>query len=167
MANPGQLIVNPMALWGTILSGAQNGLNTQSLFASIRTQMETSGVGFGPSSVPDIGHLWGMARGMVNASNALAAAPSGFAITSDMIGVAPYGGPAAGNFGAPRYNVRTFYQTTEGGEIVTRSYVDHDVDLSTVTVGELRAQAYSDATDAATRYPNGLVGEPVTTIEQV
>ena len=74
---------------------------------------------------------------------------------------------SAGNFGRPRYDVRTTYQTREGGEIVTRSYVDRDVDIESVSVGELRAQSYNDAADAAASYTGGLVGVSSITIEQV
>lgn len=167
MANPNLPVVNPMSLWGTILSGAQQGLDSQSMYASINSQLEASGARYGATTLPDVAKLWGRARAMTNASNNLASAPEGYAIDSSMIGVVPYGQTAQGRYGAPRYNVRTTYQTMEGDKLIWRSFVTEGIDPSTMTVGELRAQAYADAADAAAGYEGGMVGEPTISIEQM
>jgi hypothetical protein len=156
-----------MSYWGSILSAAQNSLDTSSFFSSIKADMESRGEVFGPTGAAAFSSARGAATAMVRAQNVLAAAPSNYAITADMIGVVPYGQTAMGKAGSPRYNVRATYQTVQGGETTYRSFVTQDVDLASVTAGDLRAQAYQDAADAAAGYEGGLRGDVSISIEQM
>lgn len=149
MATGERPVVNPLALWGTILTAARLGNDTQQLYARISTQIEETGVRYGPGTMPSVGHLWSQAKAMVNAGRELGRAPSEYAITSSMIGVLPYGKTAMGITGMPRYQARINFTVGVSGQTESRSYVIKDIDPAAMTVGELRAQAASYAADAA------------------
>ena len=167
MASSNLPIVNPLALWGTISAGARQGLDTASLYEAINSQLAASGTRFGQATLPQVASLWSRAKQMATAERNLSNAPGGYAITSDMIGVVPYGQTAQGRYGSPLYALRTIYRTIAGGKDVYRSFVTEGIDPETMTVGELRAQAYQDALDAAAKYEGGMIGEPTISLEQM
>lgn len=160
MADSGKLIVNPLALWGTILAGARQGIDTTAMQAAINTQLEATGTRYGPTTLPAVSKLWGQAKAMVVASRELARAPADYAITSRMIGVVPYGQTAAGRAGMPRYNVRINFTVAHGEVREPRSYVIEGIDPSTYTAGALRAEALEYAQDSAGGSPiDGQIAE--------
>lgn len=168
MAIKGSLpIANPLSLWGTVLAGAQQGLDSQAMYAAINAQLESSGTRYGQATLGQVAQMWGQAKAMTVASNNLAAAPDEYAITGQMIGVVPYGRTASGQFGAPRYQARTLYTVMENGKEVTRSFISKDIDPEAMTVGDLRGEIESDVTDAADQYEGGLVGIVSISIEQL
>ena len=167
MANPNLPIANPLAYLGNALGLARQGMDTQAFFTAITAEMESRGEQFGPSGAVAFSRLRSQATAMATAQRNFAAAPSSYAVESSMIGVVPYGPTAQGIMHAPTYNVRTTYTTREGGQDVIRSFVTEGIDPSTMTVGELRAQAYADAADAAAGYEGGLVGTPSISLEQL
>jgi len=166
MASGQSPIANPLSYWGAIKSLAAQGADTQAFFASVSSAMEARGETFGPKGAAAFSALRGQATQMAAANRALAAAPSVYAIEASMIGTVPYGATARGQSGRPRYDARINYRVRVNGEIVTRTFVNQDIDPSTMTIGQLRAQAYGAAVDAAAGYEEDMVDEPDISLEQ-
>lgn len=167
MAAPERPIVNPLALWGTILAGAKQGLDTQAMQAAINTQLEETGVRYGAATLPEVSRLWSQAKSMAIAGRELARAPGDHSITSQMIGVVPYGPTAAGHYGEPRYDARALYTIIENGQRISKSVVVRDIDPNVLTAGELRDLVSSYVADSASEYEGELESVDDMSIEQM
>jgi hypothetical protein len=169
MADPSRPIVNPMQLWGAIQGQAQKGVTAAAFQQAMNAELDRLGVRYDRYSLPAVSRLWGQAKQIGLASQALARASDSDAITSSMIGAVPFGRTAATRFGNPTYKARVTYQTNFEGEVVTRSFMMKGIRPDTMTAGALRAQAFNDAQEYASRTTNsqfgGLIGEPTISLE--
>lgn len=107
----GQYGPDALKYWGSILASAEQHLNVQDMWASIRDLQAQYGLPAPGVTAPDVMVLRGYANRLVNGAQALAAANPSDAITADMMGVGPYtSNDLAGLAAQPTYQVRFLNQ---------------------------------------------------------
>lgn len=146
--------ISPAAQRNTLYSFIRGAVEQFANTATVWDSVRNSGI---PATFEQVTQLRSIAAGARNARNTLAAAPDTQAITSDMIGTAPWARPLSAQSLAPAYQLNIPYTATDsqGNEIT--GYVSKTVSVIPAAVGDLGDFASSLLPDFDTAPPDATV----------
>lgn len=138
--------------WGAILASAEQHLNVQDMWATIRDLQTQYGLPAPGVTAPDVMVLRGYANRLVNGASALSSAQPSDALTASMMGVGPYtSNDLAGLATQPTYQVRFSNEIQLPDGTVTQAWQTAVFTASDMpgTVGELQSTIETSAAELA------------------
>lgn len=144
--------------WNLITDAVREGFTATDTISLANQVARDLGSSLNPQVNRDIATLYGYARRIDNASQALQAATPDLGITSDMMSVAPYARDDQERNTYPLYHVKFEYvYLDQAGNRQTAIKTDAFPLMLPGTVGELTAQVHDDAEAMANKYGHTLL----------
>lgn len=171
MAVISEVASRALRYWGSILASARSGANIQNMWNAIREQQQQYGLPSPGASAADVMVLRGYANKLINAERQFASANPDYAISSSMIGIAPYTDRSYESINTdPTYKVSYLatIQTSDG--TTAERYITSMFSAQNMPsrVGDLQAELQLNADEiAANPESNTLPMGDVTGISQI
>lgn len=152
MPNPDGIDPAALKYWGVIEGAVAQRLNTADIWSLINDQAEAAGLSRSGLRLQDFNTMRGMAAGLRNGGERLAAADPAFGIAENMIGTAPWHRTAAQQDALAMFQVRFAHSTIVDGEPQTDYRTVMLRGALPATVGDLYDLVDADAFEMADNY---------------
>lgn len=157
MADKGPALAKPMAWWGVIQSAVREGATTAEVWGAIRSFGEANNLAYPSSIFRDVNQMRSQAASLRNASQRLAKASPGTAITGSLLAQLPYARSSVEQALASQFHVRVGYTARKGSE-TEQSYITLAYNTLPGTVGDLYADAQVATAATVDTYGGELIG---------